>query len=74
MIAHLSYVMCDICGNAAQPVAEGSKVARFVAKSEGYTQVSGRDLCGVCTSSRNAILDGSHGRPPRTEASDDRSC
>lgn len=48
MIAHLSYVMCDECGNPAEPVGEGAKAARERSRAEGFVRRDGRDLCRRC--------------------------
>jgi hypothetical protein len=47
MIARLSYVMCDECGNAAEP-ADDAKEARALAAGQGYKRREGRDLCRRC--------------------------
>lgn len=48
MIAHLSYVMCDICGDPAE-VAEEATEARRLAKRSGYVRTDdGQDLCKDC--------------------------
>lgn len=49
MIRHLSYVSCDRChGWPTEPVAEGAKEARAVARREGYVRRDGQDLCPDC--------------------------
>lgn len=52
MIARLSYVMCDRCGNPAQE-CDDAREAREAAKREGFIRiwVNGRlqDICGVCS-------------------------
>jgi hypothetical protein len=56
VIAHLSYVMCDACGNPAQP-ADDAREAREIAKAAGYVRLgAGRtaeDLCRNCAASRD---------------------
>lgn len=47
MIARLSYVMCDECGNAAEP-ADDAKETRAFAAGQGYERREGRDLCRRC--------------------------
>lgn len=49
MIAHLSYVMCDECGDPAEAIGEGAKAAREIARAQGYVRTDdGRDLCWRC--------------------------
>ena len=47
MIARLSYVMCDECGNPAEP-ADDAKEARALASRQGFARREGRDLCRRC--------------------------
>lgn len=51
MIAHLSYVMCDRCGNPAE-CADDAKEARKLAAAQGFVRIgSGRtaeDVCRAC--------------------------
>lgn len=52
MIAHMSYVMCDRCGNPSE-LADNAKEARALARREGYLRIgAGRrdaeDLCRQC--------------------------
>lgn len=57
MIAHMSYVMCDRCGNPAG-IADEYKEARAIAKRQGYRRVvvdgAVADLCKAC---RVAVTD-----------------
>lgn len=46
MIAYLSYVRCDRCGNPAQPAEAGQ--ARLVARREGFKRINRQDLCRSC--------------------------
>lgn len=59
MIAHLSYVMCDRCGNPASTVGDGAKEARRVAAREGFVRHDGEDLCPWCV----RALDEAEGVP-----------
>lgn len=43
-IRHLSYVVCDVCGDPAEAV-DGAKEARKEARRQGYVRIDGRDLC-----------------------------
>lgn len=47
MIAHLSYVMCDQCGDRAPP-ADKVKKAQRQARLVGFIRLDGRDLCCRC--------------------------
>lgn len=48
MIAHMSYVMCNVCGDPAQ-CADDALEARALAKVEGFVRdAHGRDLCKRC--------------------------
>ncbi len=47
MIAHLSYVRCDCCGDPAQP-GDNAREARQIAKWEGFIYRLAVDLCGDC--------------------------
>jgi len=51
VIAHMSYVMCDRCGNPAD-CADDAKEARKLAKAQGYVRLganrNGEDLCRQC--------------------------
>lgn len=52
MIAHLSYVMCDRCGNPAE-ACDDAKQARAAAKAQGYVRLgrsgpTAEDLCPTC--------------------------
>ncbi len=52
MISHAWYVTCDLCGDPSQISTESARVARKLAKQEGYgrRRVAGKmlDLCGIC--------------------------
>src|SRR5690348_16303196 len=47
MIAHLTYVRCDRCGNPAQP-ADDAPAARRVASREGFERRDSVDICPSC--------------------------
>ncbi|HET7455427.1 MAG TPA: hypothetical protein VFJ76_07900 [Solirubrobacterales bacterium] len=47
MIARLSYVMCDECGNPGAP-ADNAREARAEARRQGFVRIDGRDLCKEC--------------------------
>lgn len=49
MIAHLSYVMCDECGNPAE-LADNAKEARAEARRQGFKHMGQRDICRECIS------------------------
>ena len=50
MIAHLSYVLCDFCGNPG-PCGDDAQEARAEATAAGYTRENGKDRCPSCTPS-----------------------
>lgn len=47
MIAHLSYVMCDKCGNPFPP-GDDAREARVLASAQGVERVDGEDVCRNC--------------------------
>lgn len=47
MIGHLSYVICDCCGDPAQP-EDDARDARKRARKEGYGRRGTEDLCSFC--------------------------
>jgi hypothetical protein len=51
VIAHLSYVMCDRCGNPAE-ACDDAKEARELAKMQGFVRLgrgkTAEDLCRDC--------------------------
>lgn len=49
-IEHLSYVMCDGCGNPAEAVSEGHREARRAARAERFVRIDGNDWCPDCAS------------------------
>jgi hypothetical protein len=48
MISQACYVQCDICGDPAEVSTEGYKVAREIAKYQGYIYVNKKDICYKC--------------------------
>lgn len=58
MIARLSYVMCDECGDPAEACDDATE-ARRLARGVGFVRRDGRDLCARCASpepQENVIL------------------
>jgi RNA polymerase-binding transcription factor DksA len=47
VIAHLTYVMCDQCGNPAD-AADAAAEARAIARAQGFISRPGFDLCPDC--------------------------
>jgi len=65
MIRHLSYVVCDSCGDPAQPAADAAD-ARLLARDEGYRREGGRDLCSACDGSMEFTVNGQRPFQPPT--------
>lgn len=55
VIAHMSYVMCDRCGNPAE-LADDAKEARAAARREGFV-CAALDLCRQCAARREYKTD-----------------
>jgi hypothetical protein len=61
VIAHMSYVMCDRCGNAAE-CADDAKEARMLAGRQGFVRIgrgrTGEDVCPFCADKDDAPSSG----------------
>lgn len=55
-IAHMSYVLCDECGNPG-PLGDGSKEARMLAGRSGWVMRVSYDLCPFCVERINRVQE-----------------